>query len=220
METRRVDVKKLTVCAFFCALAYVLAALMSIKLFDFLSLEFKDAVLMIGGYIYGPAAGCIMATAVSLLEIPTSTTGWIGAVMNIVSSCSFILPAALLYRRRRTMSGAIVGLAVGTACMVAMMLAWNVLLTPIYQGIPRAAVIDMLPTVFLPFNLLKGVMNSAVVLLLYKYVVSGLRRARLLPAEATPTVHIRRGRTWVLTAASAVALAGCVVAILYFNGTL
>ncbi len=221
METRRVDVKKLTVCAFFCALAYVLAAFLDIKVFAFLSLEFKDAILMIGSFIYGPLSGCLMAIAVSLLEIPSSSTGWIGAVMNIVSSCAFILPAAWMYRRKRTMGGAVLGLIVATVCMVVTMVLWNILLTPLFmENTTREAVMGMIPTIFLPFNILKGAMNSAIILLLYKYVVNGLRQARLLPAEATVTSHIHRGRTWILAAVSIVILEVGVVAILFINEVL
>ena len=39
----------------------------------------------------------------------------------------------------------------------------------------------MLPTVFLPFNLVKGGLNMALILLLYKPVVTALRKARLAP---------------------------------------
>ena len=55
--------------------------------------------------------------------------------------------------------------------------------TPIYQGLPREAVAAMLVPVFLPFNLVKGGMNMATTLLLYKPVVTALRRANLIPAS-------------------------------------
>jgi len=64
---------------------------------------------------------------------------------------------------------------------VTVMLLWNYLITPIYQGVPRDVVAAMLPTVFLPFNLAKGGMNMAATLLLYKPVVTALRRAGLVP---------------------------------------
>ena len=63
------------------------------------------------------------------------------------------------------------------------MLLWNYLLTPIYMGYPREAVAAMLPTTFLPFNLIKGGLNAAITMLLYKPVVTTLRKAGLAPSS-------------------------------------
>ena len=63
--------------------------------------------------------------------------------------------------------------------MVSMMLLWNYLIAPIYMGYPRAAVAKLLLPVFLPFNLLKGGLNASVTMLLYKPVVTILRRSYL-----------------------------------------
>ena len=72
------------------------------------------------------------------------------------------------------------GLSLGVIALVIVMLLWNYLITPIYQGVPREVVVSMLPTVFLPFNLAKGGMNMAATLLLYKPVVTALRKAHLV----------------------------------------
>lgn len=66
--------------------------------------------------------------------------------------------------------------------MTALMLAWNFLITPLYMGVPRQAVADMLLPVFLPFNLLKGLINAAAALLIYKPISRTLRRAKLIPS--------------------------------------
>ena len=52
--------------------------------------------------------------------------------------------------------------------MAAVMLLWNYLIAPIYMGMPREAVAELLLPAFLPFNLIKGSINTAVTLLLYK----------------------------------------------------
>lgn len=221
---RRVDLKKLTVWALICALSYVVVALIQIPVFPaapFLELEFKDAVLMIGAFIYGPVAGCLMSVAVALLELVTiSNTGLIGAAMNIVSSCAFVVPAALVYRKHRTIKGAVGGLCVGGACMVAAMLLWNALITPLYMGAPREVVMGMLLPVFLPFNLLKGVMNGALVLLLYKYVVTQLRKARLLPSSDGQTAPAHKHRTLAVTLISLGVLATATLIILVLQGVI
>ena len=71
--------------------------------------------------------------------------------------------------------------------LTAVMLLQNYLITPLYMtGTTRADVADMLIPVFLPFNLVKGGLNMAVILLIYKPVVTALRKARLAPQSHTP----------------------------------
>ena len=65
------------------------------------------------------------------------------------------------------------------------MLLWNYLITPLYMGMPREAVAGMLLPIFFPFNLAKGGMNMAVTLLLYKPVVTALRKANLVPPSSS-----------------------------------
>ena len=102
------------------------------------------------------------------------------------SSCCFACVAAFIYKRKHTLKGAITGLIVGCLSATAVMLLWNFLITPIYMGVPRATVAAMLVPVFLPFNLVKGGLNMALILLLYKPVVTALRKARLVPESHAP----------------------------------
>ena len=70
------------------------------------------------------------------------------------------------------------GLLCGWGCMVSMMMLWNWLIAPIYMGVPREEVGKLLLPAFLPFNLIKGGLNAAVTMLLYKPLAAALRRAR------------------------------------------
>lgn len=171
-----------------CAMAFALTAVSHFILppllpaASWLKYDPKDVVLAIGALLLGPVPAIGVSVVSALLEMLTfSETGWIGLVMNVVSSCAFILPGAFLYRRRRTLGTAVGGLLTGTVLMTGMMLLWNAFLTPIYMGMPRDAVIGMLLPVFLPFNLVKGGLNAAITLLLYKPLTKALRSARLLP---------------------------------------
>ena len=169
--------KNLAAAGMLCALAYGAAAAGRVPLVLFLRYDPKDVVIAAGGLIYGPAAACSVALAVSLAEMCTvSETGVLGCLMNVVSSCAFACTAALAYRRRRTLSGAVRGLLCGWLCMVSVMLPWNYLITPIYMGYPREAVAELLVPVFLPFNLVKGGLNATLTLLLYRPLMTALRR--------------------------------------------
>jgi len=179
---KQLRTKDLTALAVFAAVAFVAMALIKIPVVQWLSYEPKDIILAIASFIYGPVAGFFAIVAVSVVEaITISQTGPIGLVMNIIASGTFCVTASFIYSRRRTLSGAIIGLAAGAALTVVAMLLWNWLVTPIYMNVPRGIVVDMLLPVFLPFNVIKVTINATATLFLYKPVVTALRKARLLP---------------------------------------
>ena len=194
LHKSRVETRQLATMAMLVALAYVVTVVTRFPLMSaapFLKYDPKDVVLLIGAYLYGPMAGAAMSVVTCFIEMITvSEAGVYGFIMNVVASWAFILPAAFLYHRRRTMGGAIAGLALGVAAMAATMVLWNYIITPIYQGWPRDQVAGMLATVFLPFNVIKGVLNAALTLVLYQPVSNALRRSHLLPA--LPDGSLRR----------------------------
>lgn len=82
--------KKLTVLAMLSAIAYVAVALLRFPVVLFLSYEPKDVIIAIGGFLYGPLAALGISLVVSFIEMLTiSSTGWIGFVMNFLSSAAF-----------------------------------------------------------------------------------------------------------------------------------
>ena len=197
-----------------CALAYVMTAIGRVPIVLFLKYDPKDVILAVGGLLFGPMTSFAAAVIVSFAELFTiSETGILGFLMNVISSCSFACTAALCYRKKRTPSGAAVGLLCGWGCMVAVMLLWNYLIAPLYLGYPREAVADLLLPVFLPFNLIKGGLNAAITMLLYRPVVTALRRSHLLESTAA---NSRRsaGILWV----SFLVLITCVLFALSLRG--
>lgn len=210
--------KKITTTAMLCAIAYVvmLVGRIPISTMDFLKYDPKDIIITIGGFIFGPASAFIITVIVSLLEMVTvSTTGLIGFVMNVVQSCSFACVAAWLYKRDHTLKGAVKGLVAGCFTSTVIMLLWNYFLTPIYMGMPRDAVAEMLLPVFLPFNLIKGAINVALTILVYKHVVSALRMARLVPPSQNSEPAQNSG---IIIFTSILLLAVCVLEILIMKG--
>ena len=174
-------VKRMVTLAMLTAMAYALVCLIRIPVVVFLKYEPKDVIITIGGLLYGPMAALIISTVTALLEmISVSDTGIIGAVMNLLSSACFACTAALIYKKHRTLLGAVIGLAAGSLLMVGAMLLWNWLVTPLYMGVSREVVTTMLLPTFLPFNLLKAGLNSALVLCVYKPLVGALRKADLI----------------------------------------
>ena len=102
--------------------------------------------------------------------------------------------------------------------MTAVMLLWNYLITPLYMtGTSRADIAGMLLPIFLPFNLLKAGLNSSITLLLYKPLVTGLRKAGLITVSSSPSGAKKTGRPGVLLFA-ALLFVTCVLLVLVMRG--
>jgi len=188
MKKTQFSTRYLVVCAMFTAIAYVMVLISKIipNVAGFLSYEPKDAVIVIAGFIFGPLTCVFISVLTSLIEMVTiSSTGIYGLLMNVVSTCAFAVPAAWFYQKHRTRKGAALSLCIGVAVMAACMVLWNYIITPFYMGVDRSVVAGMLASVFLPFNLVKGGLNAALALLLYKPLVSALRRAKLAPESSS-----------------------------------
>lgn len=183
-HTARMNTKVMVSMAMLTAIAYTVM-LMS-KLMPsvmFLDFDFKDVVICIAGFTFGPLSAAIISILVAFIEmISISTTGIIGFIMNALATCAFCCTASFVYKKMHTKKGAVLGLSLGVVCLVVVMLLWNYLITPMYMvGFSRADVAALLPTLFLPFNLAKGGMNMAATLLLYAPVVTALRKAGVVP---------------------------------------
>ena len=216
MKKKLFSVKEMVLIAMLAAIAYVIVAFIRIPVVLFLKYEPKDVIITIGGFLLGPLAAFITSLVVSLVEmVSISDTGPIGALMNLLSTCSFACTAAIFYKKRHTLSGAISGLVLGSVVMVAAMLLWNWLITPLYMGVARSAVEDMLIPMFLPFNLLKAGLNSALVLVLYKPLVTALRKANLVPSQANSSGTAAKTGVWIL---GLILLATCILLLLVFQG--
>ena len=160
-------IKKISAVAMFCALSFVCVfAFRLVNIGGFLTFDAKDAVMAVGAMFFGPVAGLIMSFAVTFLEaITISTTGPWGFLMNFMSSAAFTVIASAIYKKRRSMSGAVIGLISAVGVNTLLMIAANLFITPIYLGVARETVAAMIPTLLLPFNLIKSLLNASLVML-------------------------------------------------------
>ena len=216
MHNRSEKLRKLILLAMLAAIAYLIVSYIRIPAVLFLKYEPKDVIITIGGFLLGPMAAFVISLVVSLLEMVTiSDTGPIGALMNLLSTCTFACTASLIYKRNHKLKGAVLGLLAGSVFMVAAMLLWNWLITPLYMGVPRQEVQGLLIPAFLPFNCLKAGLNSALILVLYKPLTSALRTARLLPkAPAASKTSAKPG----IYLFGALLLATCILLLLVLQG--
>jgi riboflavin transporter FmnP len=151
---------------------------------SFLTLDVKDAVITLCGLYFGPLSALFISVLVPLVELITvSDTGLYGLIMNIISSVAFSVTASLIYKWKKSFYGAILALASAAFVVTGIMMLANLVVTPYFMGVDIATVRGMIPTLLLPFNLLKAIVNVGVVLLLYKHLSTALRKAGFLPRK-------------------------------------
>ena len=157
---------------------------------SFYEIDFSEVPVLIGCFSMGPMAGALIELVKIILNfvINGTTTAGVGEAANYVIGISFCLPAAILYKKMKTKRGAVVGLAVGTIFMTVLGCFVNAyILLPTYAAafkMPIDALVEMgtavnanITSLFTfvmfavaPFNLLKGVMDSIIVLAIYKKI--------------------------------------------------
>ena len=204
--------KKITLTAVLSALAFISVALCRIPVVLFLSYEPKDVIITLGGFILGPIAAVIISLVSSFLEMVTiSSTGIIGFVMNVIQSCAYACTATLIYNKKHTVKNAIIGLVCAVIFMTVVMLVWNYCITPIYMKVDRSQVVPLLIPAILPFNILKGSVNMALILLVYKPIITALRKSGIVPeGKSSSSFGLN---AWAVIAAI---IAVTVAAILFF----
>jgi len=213
------NTKKLTILAMLSAIAFVLAAFARVPVVLFLRYDPKDVIIAIGGFIYGPMAAFVITVVVSLIQMFTiSQTGPWGLLMNIILSSAFCCTAAYIYKKNRSMRGAVYGLLAGFFVATITAMLWNYLVAPIYMGVSREQVAGLLVTAFLPFNLIKNGLNVAFTILLYKHIKVILQSTRLLPPsiEKGSSVKFNFGLLMV----SVFIVISCVLWVLVLQGVL
>ena len=213
--------------AIFSALALVVALVCNVipPIAGFLSLDVKDAVIAIASFIYGPISAVLISFIAALIELFTfSTTGWYGFVMNFVSSAVFSLVASLVYRKFRSINGALAAFFAAIIATTGVMLLLNIFVTPIYlfdylKVMPEAAareyVMSILPTILLPFNASKALLNSSVAMLLYKPLTVALAKARLVQGKPTKLSFNRY--SIVIIVIGTIALVAAIVSFVMIN---
>ena len=112
----KMDTKTMVSLATLTAVAYIV--MLVSKLMPsvmFLDFDFKDVIICIGGFTFGPLAAALIAILVPFIEMITvSHTGPIGFVMNILATASFCCTASYVYKKKHTKAGAVLGLGLGT----------------------------------------------------------------------------------------------------------
>ena len=156
----------------------------------FYKIDFSEIPVLIGCFVMGPLAGAIVELIKVILNVVISgtTTGGVGDIANFLIGCAMCVPAGMIYKKYHTRKSALAGMAVGTVFMTVIGCILNAyVLLPVYVKafeMPIDALVAMgtavnhsitsLSTFVIfavaPFNLLKGVLVSFIVFLIYKKI--------------------------------------------------
>lgn len=163
---------------------------------SFYKLDFSEVPILIGGFAMGPVAGIIIEALKVILSIlfTGSSTMYVGEFANFLIGCAFVVPASLIYKKNKTKKSAIISLIVGTIVMTIVGVFANLfILIPAYSYfyiLPVETIISMGAAIF-PiinstftfvitcvslFNIIKGIIVSALTVLLYKHISPILHR--------------------------------------------
>ena len=168
--------KRIAITALFCAVAAISTLFLQFPILPgvtFLKYDPSAIIALIAGFAFGPATGVVVSVIPYLPHIATES-GFYGMIMAIIATLSLVLPASLVYQRMTSLKGAIIGMVVGAVCCLIATIGANLIITPIYMGVPTEAVVGMIIPTLLPFNLLKIAINCVVCVLIYKPVAKAL----------------------------------------------
>mgnify|MGYP003467221171 FL=1 len=156
----------------------------------FYELDFSEVPVLVGAFALGPMAGATIELVKILINllINGTATAFVGEIGNYLLGCSFIIPAALIYKKHKSKKNALIAMIIGTIAMTVFGCFLNAyILLPTYAsafGMPIDAIVgmgsainaninDVMTFVIIavaPFNIIKGIVVSVITLLIYKHI--------------------------------------------------
>jgi len=151
----------------------------------YLTYDPSEVPALIAAFALGPAAGMAVVLFKDLLQLVAhfNPTQFVGLPINAIAGCTLVGVAGAVYRARKKKSVAVVALVLGVISMTLAMIPCNLILLPVFEHLffPHKSplqpdqVLQLLLTVFIPFNLVKGGITSVITFLVYKRVSPTLK---------------------------------------------
>lgn len=178
---------KITVTAMLAAVATVLMFLdfpIPFLIPPFIKLDFSELPALLASFSLGPVSGVAVCLIKNLINCLRTSTGCVGELCNFMLGVCFVVPAGILYRRKKSRKNALIGAFAGAVLMALLSIPVNYFITyPIYANfMPIDAIVNMYQqirpgvnglleclTVFnAPFTLVKGLLDVILCFLIYK----------------------------------------------------
>ena len=189
MHTRQHNVRYMTVTAMLSAVAFALMFFeFSIPFLvpSFIQMDLSELPALIGAFAMGPWYGVIICLIKNLIHLLITTTGGVGELSNFILGAAFVLPAGLIYQRKKTKKNAVIGSVLGAAFMALLSVASNYFIVyPVYTAfLPMDTILAMYQEILpsadtllkclvifnTPFTFVKGMLSVIITLLIYKHI--------------------------------------------------
>jgi len=143
----------------------------------YLEYDPADISILISTFAFGPLAGIGVTVVVAVVQgLTVSASGGLyGIIMHIIATSCNALAAGLFYRSHKTKKGALIAIILGALAHTLVMIPANLLVTPLFTGMPRASIVDLMPFI-VGFNLIKTVINGGVTFIIYKSISKVLHK--------------------------------------------
>ncbi len=182
---RAVNIRALSVTAFMSAVAVILMILEFSVPFvpEFLKFDFSELPALITSFCFGPVYGVAVCLVKNLIHLPFGTSGGVGELSNFILGAVFTGTAGIVYKHKRSRSGALIGLIASTVAMSLLQFITNYYIVyPFYTNvIPMKAILGAYSAIFpfidnlwealavvnLPFTFIKGVLITAICFIIY-----------------------------------------------------
>lgn len=151
----------------------------------FMSIHLDDIPILLSSFAYGPLLGIFEILLKTLIKLPMTSSLCAGELGDMMYSAALIIPASLIYKKNRTIKGAIIGTAVGLVSTLFFSTIVNLYtIFPIYANLYQFNIAEAFNKIFdrnltsnfdpriaillLPFNLIKNAIVIAVTFIAYK----------------------------------------------------
>lgn len=153
---------------------------------SFIKFDFSDLPAVIGAFAYGPLAGVIIEFLKNLIHLPFTGSAMIGELSNFILGASFVFVTGLIYKFKKSKSGALIAGLAGSIVMGAVSVVTNFfIIYPMYYSVlkfPEEAVLGMYQAILpsmknimqcllvfnLPFTIVKGLISVIITMFVYK----------------------------------------------------
>ncbi len=148
----------------------------------FLEYDMGDIPVILTTLFLGTPAGAFVLIFVSLIQSLTvsAASSWQGFVMHVLATGAYVLTLKLITRKNDGRKQLIIGTVISTLVLTAIMIPLNLIFTPLYLHTSVDAVLQLMLPAIIPFNFLKGVINSLVIILLYSPLKVILKKSNML----------------------------------------
>ena len=179
-ENRNHNTVRLAKMGMLVAIAIVLVYFIHFPIFPavaFLEYDPADIPILMGTFAFGPVAGILLTVVTAVIQGVTvsAASGLYGIIMHIISTSTLVIVAGVIYQKHKTRKTALIGLVCGVLAMTIVMIGANMIITPLFMGVPRNVVWQLMPFIA-GFNAIKAGINGIVTFLLYKRISGFLHR--------------------------------------------